>query len=118
MLFEDVQHKVNVHLMSFIVLLFCFSRLVSGMDGNVIHIYGEPSLSHLFLKDGVHHHLECGRGVSEAEKHHCGFKEPFWSEEGGLPFISWLNSNIVVSLTDVKLRKKSAATEAVNGLCD
>jgi hypothetical protein len=88
------------------------------MDGNVMHIYGEPSLSHLLLKDGIHYHLECGRGVSEAEKHHHGFEEPFWSEEGSFPFIFWLNLDIVVSPMDVKLCKESAATEAVNGLQD
>jgi hypothetical protein len=104
--------------MSFMVLLFCFSRSVSGMDGDVVHIYREPSLGHLFLKDSVHHHLEHGRGVGEAEKHHCGFEEPFWSEKGGFQFISWLDSDVVISPMDVKLCKESTATEVVDGLRD
>jgi hypothetical protein len=118
MLLEDAQDKVDVCSVSFAVLLFRFPRLVSGVDGNVIHIYREPPLSHLFLEDSVHHHLECGRGVGEAKEHYCGFKEPFWGEEGSFPFISWFNPDIVVPPADIKFREESAAAEAVDGLWD
>jgi hypothetical protein len=118
MLLEDVQHSVDVHPMSLTVLLFRLPRSPSGVDGDVIHIYGEPSLSHLFTKDGVHHHLECGREVGEAKKYHRGFEKSFWSEEGCLPFIPWFDSNIVVSPVDIELREEGAATKAVNSLWD
>jgi hypothetical protein len=100
------------------VFFFCFPRSPSGVNGDVIHIYGEPSLSHLFTKDGVHHYLERGGGVGEAKKHHHGFEEPFWSEEGSFPFVPWLNSDVVVSPADVELCEEGIATKVVDCLRD
>jgi hypothetical protein len=104
--------------MPFLMFFFRFSRLVSGVDGNIIHIHGKPSLSYLFPDDGVHHHLECRRGIGEAEEHYRGFEESFWDEKGSLPFIPWFDSDIIVPSMDIKLCEESATAEMVNGLWD
>jgi hypothetical protein len=118
MLFEDIQDEVDVCPVPPTVLLFCLSRSALGVDGDIVHIHGEPSLSHLFPEDGVHHHLECGRGIGEAEEHYCGFKEPFWDKEGGFLFIPWFNSDVIVPPVDIELHEEGAATEVINGLQD
>ena len=49
------------------------------------------------LKDFVHHHLE-GRGtVGESEVHHELFEQPAIRSERCLPFITFLDTHIVVS---------------------
>jgi hypothetical protein len=75
-------------------------------------------LGYLFMENGIHHHLECCGGVSETEEHHGGFKESLWGEEGSLPLISWLNSDVIVPPADIELGEEGAAAEAVNGLWD
>jgi hypothetical protein len=109
---------VNVHLVPFAVFFFCLPRSSLGVDGNIIHVYREPSLGHLFTEDGIHHHLECHRGVSETKKHHGGFEESLWGKEGGLPLIPWLNSDVIVPPADIEFGEESAATEVVDGLRD
>jgi hypothetical protein len=66
----------------------------------------------------VHHHLEGGRGVGEAEKHYSGLKEAFHGKKSGLPFVSWFNPDVVIPLADIELGKEGTATEAVNSLWD
>jgi hypothetical protein len=86
------------------------------MNCNVIHVYRKPALDHLLVEYCVHHHLECGRGVDKAKEHHNGFEEAFWYKKGSLPFVPWLNLNVIIPLTDVEFGKQGAATEAIDGL--
>jgi hypothetical protein len=46
--------------------------------------------------------LECGRRVAESEEHDCGFVEPERCFEGGFPFVSFLDPDVVVSPSDVE----------------
>jgi hypothetical protein len=100
------------------MFFFCFPRSSLSVDGDVVHVYREPSLGYLFAEDGVYHHLKHCRGVSETEEHHSGFEEALWGEEGSLPLISWLNSDVVVSPVNIKLGEKGAAAEVIDGLQD
>ena len=45
----------------------------------------------------VHHRLECGRRVAEAEKHDCGFEEAMACFEGHLVFVTLFDAYIVIS---------------------
>jgi hypothetical protein len=100
------------------MFFFCFSRSTLHINGNVVHVDGEPSLGNLFSEDGIHHHLECCGGVGEAKEHYHWFEKSFWGEEGGLPLVPWFDFNIIVPPADVELREEGAATEAVDGLWD
>jgi hypothetical protein len=86
------------------------------VDHNVIHIYREPALGHLFVKYHVYHHLECSGGVDKAKEYYSRFKEAFWCKKSSLPLISQFNSDIVVPPVDIKLDKKGVATKVVDGL--
>jgi hypothetical protein len=87
-----------------------------GVDGDVIHIDGEPSLSHFFAEYCVYHHLEGCWRVGEAEEHDGGFKKSFWGEECGLPFVSILDTDIIVSLSDVEFSKQGTSAKAIDCL--
>jgi hypothetical protein len=109
---------MDVGLVSFAMLLFSLSWSSLSVNCDVVHVYGEPPLGHLFLKYCVYHHLEGGRRVSKAKEHYSGFKEAFQGEEGGFPFIPWFDPDIVVPPVDIELSEEGAATEAVNSLQD
>ena len=56
-----------------------------------------------WLEDCVHYHLEHCRGVGKSKEHDSWFKQPFRSEEGCLPFISWFDPDVVVSPVNINL---------------
>src|SRR6201996_6970164 len=59
----------------------------------------------LFLqrrKDVVHHGLECGRRVGKSEEHHCWFIKTIFGFKCRLMFVPRLDSDIVISPSDVK----------------
>ena len=86
--------------------LFSVCRfVVCGVDENVVHIDSEPVFSEFFGEYRVHHRLECGGGVCESEEHDSWFEQSLVSDEGCLPFVSFLNADVVVSPPDVELRE-------------
>ena len=87
----------------FAVLRVGLIRAWFSVDGNVVHVYREPSLGHFSSKYCVHYHLEGGRGVSKAEEHDSGFEEAFWGEKRGLPLVPLFDANVVISPTNVEL---------------
>jgi hypothetical protein len=64
-------------LMSLEVFFFCFLWQWLGMHSNVIYKDRYATPLYQWAKDGVHHHLECSRGVGESEKHDSVLKESF-----------------------------------------
>ena len=46
-------------------------------------------------QDVVHHGLEGCRGVAQAEEHHSQFIQPAVGGKGGLPFVTFLNPNVI-----------------------
>ncbi|KIL57513.1 hypothetical protein M378DRAFT_87776, partial [Amanita muscaria Koide BX008] len=58
----------------------------------VVHIDNDPSFIYHVLEVGIHHGLE---------KHDSWFEESSWRDECCLPFVSFLNPNIVVTLSKV-----------------
>ena len=62
--------------------------------------------------------MECRQGVSESKEHHERFKQPFGGKEGGLPFISFLDADIIVPPSYIKFGKEGAPSQPVNYLRD
>jgi hypothetical protein len=60
-------------------------------------------LRYFFPEYGVHHHLKGGGQIGETEEHHRWFEQSFGCKEGGFPFISILNTHVVVSPSYIKL---------------
>ena len=69
-------------------------------DEDVVQVHHHYSFRNEFLKNVVHHGLEGGGAVSEAEEHHQWFKESTVGAEGGLPFISFFYADIIETPSD------------------
>ncbi len=67
-------------------------------------------------EDHVHHHLEGSGGVRQPEEHDHRFEESLGGKKRCLPFIAFLDMDVIVSPSYVELGEKGAAGEAVNGL--
>ncbi|KAF9799982.1 hypothetical protein IEO21_10467 [Rhodonia placenta] len=70
------------------------------------------------MEDVIHHGLEGRGGVGEAEEHHQGFVQSPVSHKGRLPFVTSFDANVVVSPSDIELRKERSATELIHHLGD
>jgi len=60
--------------------------------------------------------LESGWRVGETEEHYGRLEQSFWSEEGGFPFISFFDSNVVISPLNIDFCKECAASKLLNDL--
>jgi hypothetical protein len=58
----------------------------------------------------VHHGLKGRRGVREAEEHDHRLKQSSVRLESGLPLVTIADANVVVSPTDIELRKECQST--------
>ena len=74
---------------------------------DIVHIDHHISFVNEVLEDVVHHGLEGGRAVGEAEEHNQGFEEAPICSEGGLPLVSLFYSHIVVSPMCIQFRRVS-----------
>ena len=71
-----------------------------------------------FSEDVVHHGLESGGAVSEAEEHHQWFKESTVGAEGGLPFIPFFHTDIIETPSDIQLCEVPRPSEFLYQLGD
>src|SRR5882724_7494421 len=95
MLMEDVKDSHY----NFVVLLLG----LAAKDEDVVHIDGHYSLVDEFFENVVHHCLECGGTVCEAEEHDQRFKKASVRPKGGLPLVSFFDLNVVVSPVNIQL---------------
>jgi hypothetical protein len=83
--------------------LLVYDFVICGGYDEIIHVDFQPPLCNFFSENVVHHCLK-GRGrVGKAEEHDCQFKEAFTCFEGGLSFVSLLDSDIVVAPSYIEL---------------
>jgi len=66
------------------------------------------------LEDVVHHRLEGGRTVREAEEHDKGFIQAAVGPEGGLPFVPFLYPDVVEAPSDIQFREVLGSVELRN----
>jgi len=88
------------------------------MHHEVIHVDNEPSFRKVVGEDMVHERLKGRRRVALAEEHHRRFVKPVRSSESGLPLISLLDLNVVISPLDIKFREVMRMFESVNKIGD
>ncbi|KAF8232114.1 hypothetical protein L208DRAFT_1273623, partial [Tricholoma matsutake] len=80
--------------------------LILGEYQDVIHVNHEPSFSDHVAEYLVHHCLEGRRWRTGQLTHpHCWLKQPPVHFEGCFPLISILDSDVVISPSDVQFRK-------------
>jgi hypothetical protein len=70
-------------------------------------------LSHFYLEDRIHHHLEGGGRVGEAEEHDQWFEESFTGEECCFPLVSFLDAYVVVSPPYIEFGEEGTSAEVV-----
>ncbi|KAF8238331.1 hypothetical protein L208DRAFT_1242869, partial [Tricholoma matsutake] len=75
-------------------------------DEHVIQVDTDHSFHNEILKNVVHHHLECGRGVCESKKHHQGFEKPAIHAKSGFPFVAPFHVHIVVPPPHIEFCKQ------------
>jgi len=83
-------------------------------DEDVIQIDHDHAFRDEALEDVVHHRLEGGRTVCEAEEHDKGLVQAVVGWEGGLPFVSFLYLDIVEAPSDVQFCELLGSTELRN----
>ena len=85
-----------------------------GVNKEVIHINDEPSFCDHVLKR-IGHELLKGRGrIGHSKEHDSGFIESTVGDEGSLPLVPFLDTNIVVPPSYVKLGEDLCIFEFVN----
>src|SRR6266436_3904386 len=89
-----------------------FHRLCK--DEDVIQVDTDHTLSDEILENVIHHGLEGGWAVSETEEHHQRFEESSVGAECSLPFITFLDTDIVVPPLDIQLGEVSCASETID----
>ncbi len=77
--------------------------LKSTQDEDVIQINHNYTFRNEVLEDVIHHHLESGRTVCEAEVHDKGFIEAVVGSEGCLPLVNLLYSDVIETPLNVQL---------------
>jgi len=66
----------------------------------------------------VHERLKRRWRIALAKEHHRRFVEPVRSSESGLPLVGLLDSNIVVSPSDIEFREVTRMFERINKIGD
>ena len=79
------------------------SESTTDMNAKILHIDFKPSFSDHIQEDIVYKGLERRRCIAKTEEHHCGFIKTEGSDEGCFPLIRFLDPNVVVSPSNVKL---------------
>ena len=70
-----------------------------GIHQDVVHVDHHIPFVDEVLEDVVHHGLEGGQTIGEAEEHDQGFEEAPICSEGSFPVVSLFDSYIVISPT-------------------
>ena len=66
----------------------------------------------------VHESLEGGESVAKSEEHNSGFKESHRGDKGSLPLIFLLDTNVVISPTNIKFCEQGRFLHVVNEFRD
>ena len=83
-------------------------------DEDVVQVEADYALGDQILEYLVHHGLESGWAVGETKEHDQGFKKSSVCAECGIPLITFLDADIVVSPPDIQLGEVTRTSESVN----
>ena len=113
---ESMQNTSDGDSVSFVVVIAGVSGF--GRDDHIIDIGVGIAASNVEDEYVVHHVLESSRGVIQTKRHDLPFVTPNGGCEGGLPFVSFLDSNVVITGSNVEFRKSSTTLPFVDELRD
>ena len=78
----------------------------------------EPLSSKDVCENVVHEHLEGGWSIATTKEHDGGFEESHWGDKGSFPLILFLEADVIVSPSYVKLGEYGGSFHVVNEFWD
>src|SRR5260221_318694 len=89
-----------------------------GVDEDVVHVAYDFAMINELMKDVIHHHLECCRGVAQSKEHDSWFEQALVSPECSLPLIALLDLHIVEPPAEVEYGEELSTMEAGQDIRD
>ena len=87
-------------------------------NGQVVHVNDKPSFSDVVSEVEVHKCLKRRWGATKSEKHHHWFEQSKRCDEGSLPLITLLDSDVIIPPPYVKLGKERELAKIVDKVGD
>ena len=87
-------------------------------NGQVVHVNDKPSLSDVVSEVKVHKCLKRWWGATKSKKHHRWFEQSKRCDEGSLPLITLLDSNVIIPPLYVELGKERKLAKIVDEVGD
>ena len=102
--------------MSGLIMVKCESS--TCMNIKIVHVDFEPLFSNHVIENVIYKCLECRRSIVETEEHDHGFIKTERGDESCFPLVQFLDSNVVVTLLNVKLGKVNRVLHIINEFGD
>ena len=93
-----------------------FSKRAFGEDHDVVNV-DDHDVFHV-SENFIHHGLESGGRVAESEEHDRGFVGSSMADEHGFPFVTFLDTDVVVTPPEIDLCEVLGSLELVDELRD
>lgn len=89
-----------------------------GEDENVVQIDHHLALTNEISEQIIQHSLKCGWRIGKPKEHNQGLKQSSVGPKCGFPLISFLDPDVVVTPTDVKLGEVLRSSEFIHKFLD
>ena len=93
-------------------------KVIFGVDTDVVHINFQPLFSYHVSKDVVHKGLECRWCIAKPKEHYCWFEKSQGGDEGGFPLVFFMNADVVIAPSDVKLCEEGGILHVIDEFRD
>ena len=94
------------------------SKVIFGVDTNVIHINFQPFFCYHIGKDMVHKGLECRWCIAKPKEHHCRFKKSQGGDKGSFPLVFFTNADVIIVPSDVEFHEEGGILHVVDEFRD
>ena len=93
-------------------------NVIFSVDTDVIHVNFQPFFCYHVGEDVVHKGLECRQCIAKSKEHHCWLKKSQGGNEGSFPLVFFMNADVVIAPSDVKLHEEGGIFHVVNEFRD
>lgn len=88
------------------------------MNAKIIHVNLKPPFCNHVSKDMIFKCLKHGGCIVKTEEHNHGFEESEGCDESHFPLVRFLNSNVIISPSDIELSKPGGIFHVINQFRD
>ena len=89
-----------------------------GEDEDIVKVDDHNPLHDEIMKDVIHHRLKGGRAVGEAKEHNERLKKTPVGPKGCLPLVPFLDPDVVIPPTNIKLGEVPGPSQTVDDVGD